>query len=107
MCNAKLSVGQKYIYIRDSTFFNVLAFTGDRAGDLGSLLTNQIYWLPDKKGIIFSLTKGKTVDIRDPRVVIIYERSLEEFCPVKEIKKYIEFCELNKFTLKDGFFFDC
>lgn len=103
--NPRLTVLQKYTFLRDLTFFTLLAFSGDRAGDLGALQSNQMHWLPNKEGIIFSLVKGKTVDIRDPRVVIIFNADVEELCPLKKILSYIDFCEKNNINLNSGFFF--
>ena len=65
--NPHLAVLKQYMFYCDRTFFILLAFSGDRAGDLGALQSNQVHWLPNKEGIIFSLVKGKIVDIRDPR----------------------------------------
>ena len=39
---AHLSVVDKYILVRDATFFVVDFFTGDHASDLGRLLANQV-----------------------------------------------------------------
>jgi hypothetical protein len=62
---------QRYILLRDRTFLNLLSYTGDRAGDLGTLLTDHIFAIPNNEGIILNLCTGKTVDIRDPRVVVV------------------------------------
>ena len=48
--SAHLSVVDKYILVRDATFFVVDSFTGDRASDLGRLLANQVFRLKDRKG---------------------------------------------------------
>ncbi|CAC5355580.1 unnamed protein product [Mytilus coruscus] len=53
--------------MRDIVFLKVIAFTGDRAGYLGSALTDQIKWLPNNEGILLRLVTGKTIDIREPR----------------------------------------
>ena len=86
-------------------FFNLLGHTGDRAGDLGSLMADQIRWIPGNEGIIFTLTKGKTVDIRDPRVVVLYFSPLLEFCPLKHFINYLRFCETKDIILAPGFVF--
>ena len=38
-----LSIVNKYVLVRDATFFEVDFFTGDRASDLGRLLVNQVF----------------------------------------------------------------
>ncbi|CAG2199808.1 unnamed protein product [Mytilus edulis] len=105
MSNKKLAIFQKYILIRDKTFFNILSFTGDRAGDLGSVLTDQVRWLPGEEGVIISMMKGKTIDISDPRVVIIYNSVNTEFCPVTVLREYIDFCKVSKLEIVGGFLF--
>ncbi|CAG2203881.1 unnamed protein product [Mytilus edulis] len=105
MSNKKLGIFQKYILVRDKTFFNILSFTGDRAGDLGSVLTDQVRWLPGEEGVIISMMKGKTIDISDPRVVIIYNSVNTEFCPVTVLRDYIEFCKVSKLEIVGGYLF--
>jgi hypothetical protein len=56
-----------------------LCYTGDRAGDLGTLLTDQIFAIPNNEGIILNLCTGKTVDIRDSRVVVVLKCDSLEF----------------------------
>lgn len=70
--NPKNSILHQYLLKRDLTFFNLLLHTGDRSADLGGLLANQISYLPDDSGIVFSITKGKTTDITDPRFVFVF-----------------------------------
>lgn len=54
----------------------MIAFTGDRAGDLGSILTDQIKWLPNNKGTILCLVTGNTIDIRDDKIGFLVTSSL-------------------------------
>lgn len=93
--NPKNSITQEYLLRRDLTFFNVLSYTGDRAGDLATLVEDQIYGLPDNAGISFTLTKGKTVRMGEPRVVYLYRSDDAEFCPVKLLRSYLAFCREN------------
>ena len=51
LCNPHISIVHRYILQRDLAFLNLLANTGDRAGDLGALLVDQI--------VILNITKGK------------------------------------------------
>lgn len=103
--NPKLSLPQRYLLKRDKTFFNLLSFTGDRAGDLGYLKSNEICYLPDGSGISFLLTKGKTVNSRHPRRVILFYSHSLEFCPVKELISYLTFCQEKGINIKDGYVF--
>lgn len=103
--NPKLSVTQKYILQRDLTFFNMLAITGNRAGDLGSLWVDEIRQLPDAKGVIFALVKGKTVDIRDARVVVLFCSDVTEFCPVCLLNDFIQLCVKHNINLQGAYCF--
>ena len=47
----------------------------------------------------------KTVEIRDPRVMVIFKSVNEEFCPVRELSDYAKFCIQNNIVLRDGHFF--
>jgi hypothetical protein len=49
---------------------------------LGTLLTDQIFAIPNNEGIILNLCTGKTVDICDPRVVVVLKCDSLEYCPV-------------------------
>ena len=55
-----LTAVNKYILVRDTVFFVVDFFTGDRASDLGRLLANQVFRLKDRKGFLLKLTLTKT-----------------------------------------------
>ena len=50
--NTPLAAVNKYILVRDTVFFVVDFFTGDRASDLGRLLANQVFRLKDRKGFL-------------------------------------------------------
>ena len=52
--------------------FNLLAITGDGAGDLGNLLFNQISYLPDNSGLYFYTTCEKISNLLEPREVFIF-----------------------------------
>ena len=66
---------------------------------------DQIHQLPGNEGIIFQITKGKTVDIRDPRIVVLIRSPTKEFCPVQDLFSYINFCETNKIVSSGDFLF--
>ena len=53
LCNPHISIVQRYILQRDLAFFNLLANTGDRAGDLGALLVDQICMLPANPSLCY------------------------------------------------------
>ena len=78
--NPKLTLSQRFLFKRDKAFFNLLSFSGDRAGDLGYLKTGDIRSFPDKSGVVLTLTKGKTIDGRDPRHILLFNSDSAEFC---------------------------
>ncbi|CAG2184854.1 unnamed protein product [Mytilus edulis] len=90
--------------MRDIVFLKVIAFTGDRAGDLGSVLTDQIKWLPNNEGILLRLVTGKTIDIREPRIVFVFPSSNVEICSYDEMEKW-KFCKKHDIALSGGYFF--
>jgi hypothetical protein len=49
----------KYILVRDASFFVVNFFTGDRASDLGRLLTSQVFRLKDREGFLLNQEPSK------------------------------------------------
>ena len=103
--NPKNSVLQQYLFNRDLTFFNLLLHTGDRSADLGGLLANQISYLPDGSGVLFSMTKGKTTDISDPRFVFIFYSQKAEFCPVRLLVDFLHFCKEHSLISQTGYIF--
>ena len=105
LCNPGLSLNQQFILHRDKTFFNLLPYTGDRAGDLGRLLTASIKWLPNEDGLLLSLFVGKTIDLRDPRVMIVLKSHSSEFCPVSTLMTYLNFSKMHNVNLQPGYFF--
>ncbi|CAC5421776.1 unnamed protein product [Mytilus coruscus] len=86
---------------------SIVSFLSDlnpqKAGDLGLVLTDQVRWLPGEEGVIISIMKGKTIDISDPRVVILYNSVYTEFCPV--LREYIDFCKVSKLEIVGGYLF--
>ena len=104
-CNPKLATHMKFVYLRDSAMLNIMAHTGDRAGDIGELCIQHVRQLPESGGIIFTLVKGKTIDIRDPRVMFIYSNPEKEFCPVKILKDYVNLCQKIIPNFTTGFLF--
>ena len=50
-----------YLLGRDLCFFSVDFFAGDRSSDLGRTLGKELLYFPDKSGILFNHTFGKTL----------------------------------------------
>ena len=97
---AHLSVVDKYILVRDATFFVVDFFTADRASDLGRLLANQVFRLKDRKGFLlkFTLTKTFRGDTSCPFDLEPFTNN--EVCrPVSWIEYYLCVCHLLSIEL--------
>ncbi|MES9882469.1 MAG: tyrosine-type recombinase/integrase [Sedimenticola sp.] len=103
--NQQMPMLTKFMLHRDRTFFYIISLTGDRAGDLGALLTDSLHWLPQREGVFFTLTKGKTIDIRNPRTVVLTHSDEAEFCAVHLLMAYLQFCSENNIDLKHGYLF--
>ena len=103
--NPSLKVYMKFVFLRDSAMLNLLVYTGDRAGDLGELRTDNIRRLPNDEGVVITMCKGKTIDVQDPRVVPVLSNHVKEYCPIKTLRLYVDFCEKNDISLKGGYFF--
>ena len=58
--SSALSPLDKYLVVRDVTFFVVDVYTGDRASDLGRLQADQVFRLKDREGYLLNFTFGKT-----------------------------------------------
>ena len=82
----------KYILVRDATFFVVDFFSGDRASDLGRLLANQVFRLKDRRGFLLKFTLTKT-----------FRGGAS--CPVSGIEYYLSVCHFLSIELAGGYMF--
>ena len=55
-----LSPLNRYLLVRDITFFVTDFYTGDRASDLGRLKAEELFRLKDREGFLLNLTFSKT-----------------------------------------------
>ena len=58
-------------------------------------MVSQICHIPDGSGLLFALTKGKTTDLTDPRVVFLFYSYKAEICPAKLLLDFLQFCKEN------------
>ena len=100
-----LSRVNKYILVRDATFFVIDFFTGDTASDLGRLQTNQVLRLKGWEGFLLRLAFTKTLRKGVPRFVALTPFPEFDVCPVRWIKNYIAVCDLPDISLSPGYFF--
>ena len=80
-------------------------FAGDRSSDLGRTLGKELLYFPDKSGILFNHTFGKT--LRGDALNTFSIRRCEnlDICPVYNFEGYMSICKLLKVDLRSGFLF--
>ena len=103
--NTPLTAVNKYILVRDTVFFVVDFFTGDRASDLWRLLANQVFRLKDRKGFLLKLTLTKTTRGSATSTFILEPFEDAGVCPVAWIQYYLSVCNLLHIVLDGGYFF--
>ena len=81
-----------YLLGRDLCFFSVDFFAGDRSLDLGRTLGKELLYFPDKSGILFNHTFGKT--LRGDALNKFSIRRCENLgiCPVHNFEQYMSIC---------------
>ena len=86
-------------------FFSVDFFAGDRSSDRGRTLGKELLYFPDKSGILFNHTFGKT--LRGDALNTFSIRRCEnlDICPVYNFERYMSICKLLKVDLRSGFLF--
>ncbi len=96
---------QKLLYIRDITFFRMVIQTGDRANDLGSVQTDDIYWMEKGGDYILKLCQGKTCSVARPRYVPLFRSEDRELCPVTSLTVMMNLFGAAGADLKHGYVF--
>lgn len=86
-------------------FLSVDFFAGDHSSDLGRTLGKELLYFPDKSGILFNHTFGKT--LRGDALNTFSIRRCEnlDICPVYNFERYMSICKLLKVDLRSGFLF--
>lgn len=94
-----------YIFSRDLCFFTLDFFSGDRAADLGRVMSREALWFPDKSGVLFQRCFGKTLRGDGQNTFAVRRCSNSFLCPVKNLERYLALCQLINIDLKTGFLF--
>jgi hypothetical protein len=94
-----------YVVSRDLCFFTLVFFSGDRASDLGRALAREALFFPDKSGILFNHTFGKTLRGNAVNTFAVRRCPTPEVCPVRNFERYIAICKLIGIRLNDGYLF--
>ena len=96
---------QRYIFARDTAFFCLDFFSGDRCSDLGRTLTKEVFLLPDDQGFLFRQAVGKTLRGKDYKTFAIKKCQDTDLCPVANLSRYFNLCKSMAIDLRDGFLF--
>jgi len=87
-----LSPLNKYLLVRDVTFFVIDFFTGDRASDLGRLKADQLFRLTDRKGFLLNFTFSKTRRAGQLRPFALLRKPNVPVCSIFRLNYYIAAC---------------
>ena len=83
----------KYLLLRDITFFVVDFYTGDRDSDLGRLQADQVFRLKGREGFLLNFTFGKTNRASLSRPFALLRVPNVPVCPVFWLNNYIAACK--------------
>jgi integrase len=101
-----LPITRRFVVCRDKAFFLLQFFAGDRAGDLGKMLTQEIKCFPDGSGFLITHTVGKVLAGKSHVNTFAVMRCQDEnLCAVKAITDYINFAMVFGVHLKAGYLF--
>ena len=103
--SSELSPLNKYLLVRDVTFFVVDFYTGDRASDLGRLEADQLFRLKDREGFLLNFTFSKTRRAGQLRPFALLRIPNVPVCPVFWLNYYIAACRSLGVPLLGEYFF--
>lgn len=94
-----------YTFSRDLCFFTLDFFSGDRSSDLGRIMLREALFFPDRSGILFRQSFGKTLRGDAQNAFAVRRCDNEVLCPVKNFERYLSLCRLMRVELQSGFLF--
>ena len=94
-----------FILARDHALFTLMFFGGDRAHDVGQMLTQEIKILPDSSGYVIHHTWGKTCRLNKPNIFTIFRCQEKMICPVTALETYINIAKRFSVDLSKGYLF--
>lgn len=95
----------RYLLLRDQAFFKMQFFAGDRASDLGQMLTREIKRCPNSEGLLITHTWGKTCRMDKVNSFALQPCVREILCPVKALDFYIDGARQMGIDLRQGYLF--
>ncbi len=81
---------QIFILMRDQAFLKLQFFAGDRASDLGRLMTQEVRRLPGNRGFMIRHTSGKCFTKDKANTFAVYRCADPSICPVTGLQRYVE-----------------
>ena len=105
MMDSKLSPTSLFILARDQAYFKTLFFSGDRANDLGLVLTEEIVRFPQDDGFLFNHVWGKTLRQGSSNLFGIRRHPNPALCPIKAIETYFAISSELGINLRSGYLF--
>jgi len=95
---------ERYLLARDLAFFCLEFYTGDRASDLGRVLTKEVACPPKQDGFLFRHTFGKT--LRGGTNTFMVKRCKDlTICSVANLELYVKLCDMMSINLRGGYLF--
>lgn len=100
-----LSPFNRYLLVRDITFFVFDFYTGNRASDLGRLKADQLFHLKDREGFLLNFTFSKTRHAGQSSPFTLLCIPNVPVCPVFLLNFYIAACGALGVPLHVGYLF--
>jgi hypothetical protein len=100
-----ITIRSKFILARDQAIFKLMLFGGDRAGDAGSMLIQEMKELPQEAGIMIRHTCGKTARVDKPNIFSLFRCQDKMICPVAGIERYVKIAKSLNVALTTGYLF--
>lgn len=96
---------QRFVFLRDQALFKFMFFSGDRASDVGRMLTQEIKSLPNNQGFLVKHTWGKTFRVDRANVFSIHRCENQLVCPISGLEQYIAGAQQMDVDLRFGYLF--
>jgi integrase len=97
------NAAQVFTLVRDQAIFKLMFFGGDRAHDVGIMLTQEIRALPNQQGFLIRHTWGKTHRLDKPKIFSILRCQDDMVCPVLALEKYLAVAARYGIQLSTGY----
>ena len=92
----------RFLFLRDRSFFLIQFLLGERGGDLSKLLIQEVFNCPDGSGLILRQTYGKT---RSEKHCVLAKSADHYLCPVTALMAYIDGARNMGLDMSTGYVF--